>query len=100
MIEMLTPSPMVGSVNTVSPGSGRVTDSMDKIGKTFDQLLQDLSNTELHSDSLLTRLAAGEDVDLHEVMIAAEQTDVSFRVALAIRDRLVEAYREIMHMNI
>jgi flagellar hook-basal body complex protein FliE len=33
-------------------------------------------------------------------MIASEQSDISFRVALAIRDKLVEAYRDVMHMNV
>ena len=46
------------------------------------------------------KLAGGEDVDLHQVMIAAEENDVNFRVALAIRDRLVDAYREVMRMNV
>ena len=48
----------------------------------------------------MARLAAGEEVELHQVMIAAEETDISFRVAMAIRDKLVEAYHETMRMNV
>jgi flagellar hook-basal body complex protein FliE len=33
-------------------------------------------------------------------MIATEENDVNFRVALAIRDKLVDAYREMMRMSI
>jgi flagellar hook-basal body complex protein FliE len=39
-------------------------------------------------------------VELHQVMIAAEETDINFRVAMAIRDRLVEAYREVTRMAV
>jgi flagellar hook-basal body complex protein FliE len=49
---------------------------------------------------LIEQLAAGENVDIHQVMIASEQTDINFRIALAIRDKLVESYREVMRMAV
>lgn len=69
-------------------------------GFSFSQALDALSQTQAQSDDLIAKLAAGEDVDIHQVMIAVEQTDISFKVALAIRDRLVEAYREVMRMAV
>ncbi|MBI5712076.1 MAG: flagellar hook-basal body complex protein FliE [Chloroflexi bacterium] len=48
----------------------------------------------------IQKLAAGENVDLHQVLIAAEQTDIAFRVALSMRDKLVEAYQEVMRMQV
>jgi flagellar hook-basal body complex protein FliE len=67
---------------------------------TFNQVLQTLNNTQSESDNLLQKLAAGEEVDLPQIMIATEQTDISFRVAMAIRDRLVEAYRTVTTMQV
>ena len=52
------------------------------------------------ADPTGAKLAAGEEVELHQVMISAEQTDISFRVAMAIRDKLVEAYQETMRMSV
>jgi flagellar hook-basal body complex protein FliE len=78
----------------------KATSAVNQVGQTFDQVLNGLSATENNSDNLMARLAAGEDVDLHEVMIATEQTDVSFRVAMSIRDKLVDAYKEITRMSI
>lgn len=69
-------------------------------GVSFGKMLDSLSQTQAESDALIQKLAAGEEVDLHQVMIASEQSDISFRVALAIRDKLVEAYRDVMHMNV
>ena len=48
----------------------------------------------------MEQLARGEDVDLHTVMIALEENNVNFNVALGIRDKLVEAYREVMRMQV
>lgn len=76
------------------------TPKVDGEGLSFNETLDSLSNSQTYSDNLIQQLAGGEDVDIHQVMIAAEQTDVNFRVALAIRDRLVDAYKEVMRMNV
>jgi flagellar hook-basal body complex protein FliE len=69
-------------------------------GASFDSLLNSLNQSQNNSDALIQKLAAGEDVDLHQVMIATEQADISMRVALAIRDKLVDSYREVMRMSV
>jgi flagellar hook-basal body complex protein FliE len=43
---------------------------------------------------------SGEAVDLHEVMIAAEKARTSFDLLMEIRNKTVEAYREIMRMQV
>ncbi len=74
--------------------------NIQEVGKTFAEALNGLSETQQNSDALIQQLAAGEDVDIHQVLIAAEQTDVNFRIAVAIRDKLVDAYREIRNMAV
>ena len=73
---------------------------LESLGSTFQQALDSLSRSEGQTDRLMEQLAAGEDVDIHQLMVAMEETDVNFRVAMAIRDRLVEAYREVMRMAV
>ncbi|HPH96754.1 MAG TPA: flagellar hook-basal body complex protein FliE [Anaerolineaceae bacterium] len=77
-----------------------VSGSVKNVQSTFNSMLQNLSQSQQTSDNLLQQLAAGEDVDVHTLTIAAEQTDINFRIAMGIRDRLVEAYREVMRMNV
>lgn len=74
--------------------------TLKEVGKTFDSMLQSLNQTQQTSDDLMTKLAAGEDVDIHQVMIAADQTDISFKIAMGIRDKLVDAYKEIARMSV
>jgi flagellar hook-basal body complex protein FliE len=73
---------------------------MEDLGETFSDILKNLSKMEQTSDDMMQQLAAGEDVDLAQLMIATEQTDVSFKVAMSIRDKLVDAYQTIMRMNV
>lgn len=73
---------------------------LDAFGKTFEQAIQALNNQQLEADRWAARLAAGEDVDLHQVLIAMEQAEIGFRLALQVRTKLVEAYQEIMRMQV
>ena len=50
--------------------------------------------------SMVKRFASGEEVELHEVLIAVERADLSFRTMMQVRNRLIDAYREIMRMSI
>lgn len=88
-------APQVNSVAKPTQSS-----TLKEVGKTFDSMLQNLSQSQNLSDDLMSKLAAGEDVDIHQVMIAADQTDISFKVAMGIRDKLVDAYKEISRMNV
>jgi flagellar hook-basal body complex protein FliE len=45
-------------------------------------------------------LIAGEPIDLHEVMISAEEASVAFDLMMEIRNKLLEAYQEIQRMQI
>lgn len=71
-----------------------------QIGQSFTQALDNLNTSANSSDALIQKLAAGENVDLHQVMIATQETDIRFRVAMAMRDKLVDAYHEVMRMQV
>ena len=45
-------------------------------------------------------MIAGEDIDAHEVMTAVEKANTSFEMVMEIRNKMLEAYREIMRTNI
>ena len=74
--------------------------STEQVGQSFENMLSSLNQSQTNSDELVQKLAQGENVDLHTVMIGMEENNVNFNVALGIRDRLVEAYREIMRMQV
>jgi flagellar hook-basal body complex protein FliE len=96
-------SPISANPLPLTPSGGNTTgpqSAVDQLGKTFSQALDSLNTQQLSSDQLIQQLAAGENVDVHNVMIAAEQTDVAFRIAIAMRDQLVTAYQEMMRMQI
>lgn len=80
--------------------STRKPNGLEQVGNSFGSILDSLNESQLTADNLVQKLASGGDVDLHQVTIASEENDVNFRVAMAIRDKLVEAYREVMRMSV
>ncbi|MEN6300581.1 MAG: flagellar hook-basal body complex protein FliE [Anaerolineaceae bacterium] len=92
-------STLIQEINRKS-SEKKVENSTQELTQTFQDALNGLSETQQNSDELIQKLASGEDVDIHTVLIAAEETDINFRIAVAIRDKLVDAYREIRNMSI
>jgi flagellar hook-basal body complex protein FliE len=45
-------------------------------------------------------LVAGRVTDLHEVAAQLKQSDLAFKFALEVRNKFVDAYREVMRMNV
>jgi flagellar hook-basal body complex protein FliE len=63
--------------------------------------LAEVNQMQQKADAAVTALAAGDGkVSLHETMIAMEQADVSFRMMMQVRNKIVEAYQEILRMQV
>lgn len=92
------PIPPIQEINT--PVKPTASGNAGEVVKTFENMLSSLNESQLKSDSLVEQLSRGENVDLHAVMIGLEENNVNFNVALGIRDKLVEAYREVMRMQV
>ena len=68
-------------------------------GEALNGAVQKVSDAENHADNLLQKLARGEDVELHQVTIAATEAALSVQLMVAVRDQAVEAYTQIMNMQ-
>jgi flagellar hook-basal body complex protein FliE len=75
-----------------------------KAGGSFATVLED-SLTEVNrlqqkADASITELATGGKAGLHETMIAMEQASVSFKLMMQVRNKIVEAYQEVMRIQV
>ena len=99
-IQPIQSNPISTIRELASPQKSTVGGSAQQLGETFENMLTSLNQSQMNADGLIQRLAQGENVDLHTVMIGMEENNINFNVALGIRDRLVEAYREVMRMQV
>lgn len=66
----------------------------------MNENLKKVSQLQNEAAELGDQLAAGEDVNLHDVMIAGQEADVALRLTVQLRNQALEAYREIIRMPI
>ncbi|MBW2108438.1 MAG: flagellar hook-basal body complex protein FliE [Deltaproteobacteria bacterium] len=62
------------------------------------QALKDLNNLETQADQSVEQMVQAK-TGIHETMIALQKADISLRLLLQIRNKALEAYREVMHMQ-
>jgi len=91
-------------IEPVVPGSVSGTGPVKNAdGKTFNDVLaesiQEVNRMQLEADTAIEKLATGEIKDLSEVVSAVEKADLAFSTLMQIRNRLVEAYQEIMRIR-
>jgi flagellar hook-basal body complex protein FliE len=68
--------------------------------QVVQNLLVDANGQQLQADQAVQQLALGQTDNIHQVMIAISQADLSLRTVLEIRNRLTEAYQDIMRMQV
>ena len=73
---------------------------MDRVGNAFSEGLNSVNNDALNAERAEEILATGGDISAHEVMIAAEKSNLSLQMAVQIRNRLINAYTEINTMQV
>lgn len=61
--------------------------------------LQQVNTLQKESDIAFERLLAG-DIEFHDAMIVAEKANLALQLTMAIRTKLLEAYQEIMRMQV
>ncbi|MCS7017203.1 MAG: flagellar hook-basal body complex protein FliE [Gemmatales bacterium] len=85
----------------VSPGgaAARAPASLP-FGQVVHHLLQQASTTAAQAHQAVQDLAVGRAENLHEVLLSVAQADLTFRLILEIRNRLTEAYQEILRMQV
>jgi len=84
--------------NAASP-SAPVRDS----GTPFSSLMKDavgeVDSLQSQAQSAVTGLMTGTGVDVHTAMIATEKAGMAFELALAVRNKAVQAYQSVMSMQ-
>lgn len=72
--------------------------------KTFGEFLTDsiskVNSIQNEANVAMEKLASGESQNLHETLLAVEKADIAFRTMNQVRTKVIDAYREIMKMQI
>lgn len=67
-------------------------------GKLLKDTIDEVNKSQLQSDEMTKKLVMGENVDLHSVMIASQKASITMQTTMEVRNKVIEAYQEIMRM--
>lgn len=67
---------------------------------TLLKSIQKVNDLQKEADKSIEELATGEKRDIAQTMIAVEKANISFELMTQIRNRIVEAYQEVMRMQV
>ncbi len=73
-------------------------------GTEFSSLLagavDDLKAKKSEADKQLSAWMNGESVDLHQVATSIQKAELSFELAIEVRNKMMQAYQEVMRMQV
>jgi flagellar hook-basal body complex protein FliE len=70
-------------------------------GELLKQSIDHVNSAQKEASALRSAFESGEgDMDLAQVMIAAQKSSLSFEAMVQVRNKLVEAYQDVMNMPI
>mgnify|MGYP003810411177 CR=1 FL=1 len=75
-------------------------EAQKSFANTLKEAIDKVNDYQVQSDTLTNKLIQGENVELHDVMIAAQKANITLNATVEIRNKVIEAYQEIMRMTV
>ena len=69
-------------------------------GSVLKQSMKEINELQAKADQAIAKVELGNTGSIHEAMIALEKADISFRAMLQVRNKIIDAYQEVMRMQV
>ena len=77
---------------------------LEENGHSFSNIItdsiSDVNRLQKEADMAVQKMTTGEEIDIHNTMIAMEKADISFRLVMQVRNKIISAYEEVMRMQV
>ncbi len=93
----------IGNIAPTTPSTtaaANTSEATGASGNAFTQALDSLQSAQNNTDTLAQAAATGNLTDIHNYTIAATEASLTPQLTVAVRDRAVEAFNEIMRMQV
>jgi flagellar hook-basal body complex protein FliE len=72
----------------------------DSFSSMLGKMVEDVNAKQVAAADSASALQSGEAVPLHQTVVAMEEANVSFQLMVEVRNKLLEAYQEMMRMQV
>jgi flagellar hook-basal body complex protein FliE len=69
-------------------------------GAALKEAIDNVNELQARADDAIGKVQFQNSASLHETIIALEKADISFRTMMQVRNKIVEAYQEIMRLQV
>ncbi len=94
----------VSSLPTAVSHAATESEKTPSVLDTFERMISDFKTSTAHDEGLVDEaikdLALGKSTDFHTVALTIAKSDLHFRFGLELRNRLTDAYQEVMRMQV
>ena len=95
----------IKSLGSVDPraafgGTGKVQDIKPSFVDQLKNAMTEVNDLQTQRETMVEQMVTGEATEVHDVMIAAKESQLAFELLLEIRNKLLESYQEIMRMQV
>src|SRR5690349_12600714 len=97
-INMVSALPVAGNAATqFAPASTKA--GGESFGNVIQKFVADTNAQQVQADQAVQSLATGQTDSVHETMLALAKADLSLRVFMEVQGKVIEAYQEVMRMQ-
>jgi len=99
----------INPIDPVQGGAGKEIGKLKPTGpqknqpsfkETLNGFLSDVNKMQLKADESIEKMVAGEITDVHQVMNTVQEANVAFNMMMEIRNKVMDAYEEVMRMRL
>ena len=89
-----------GSISGAGGISGGDSVGQKSFADTLNDAIQNVNELQKSSDKAMQNLATGRTDNVAEVMITAEKADIALKLMVQVRNKIIDAYQDIMKMQV
>jgi flagellar hook-basal body complex protein FliE len=78
----------------------RTSSGLDQFAEVLSGKLREVNSMQSEAGQMVHSMLTGGDINEAEVLTAVQKADLAFRMLLQVRNKLIEAYREIQQIQI
>jgi flagellar hook-basal body complex protein FliE len=74
--------------------------SQESFANVLGRMVEEVSAKQGASNNAVAALQSGQNVSLHQAVIAMEEANLSFQLMIEVRNKLLDSYQELMRMQV
>ena len=97
-IKSIAQNAYLNNLNThLDTGKARLKD-INSFRDTIENSLKKVNDLQIQKDKMIEEFAVGKNENVHELMIALQKADLALKLTSAVRNKVIEAYRQLINM--